>query len=275
MGIEIMKKNIVTICIMMMCSICLVPLTGIVYSQQAGYTIVEYEGMDIPMIDGTYSAGYEWTDSEERQLDGNLNAVFRIKNDRELITSAIINHYILIEFFDDTTNDAGDYVQLCLAVSGSVGGTPTGGTTPQTDCLRFDYNGNTASGFTFYRGDGSTWVEGSADLGSEIVIASSFGASPSSATPHLIVEVLIQAAAFDIDPEIWLRVAVYDASNSGAGVQAWPTSSVDVPNEWGLVNTLDEVIPEFASWMILPMVVMASLAIIIVRKRLTKSETRT
>ena len=271
-----MKKNkLTTFCILMLCSLCLVLIAGTVSAQQAGYQITQYEAMDDPITDGTWSAGYEWSDAEERQLDGSLNAIFRIKNNRELITSAIIDHFILIEVLDDTTNDAGDYIQICLAASADVGGVPTGGTTPQTDCLRFDFVGNQASGFTFYRGDGSAWVENSAGWGSEVLIASSFGTSPNSATPHLIVEVKIAAEAFDIDPELWLRVAAYDESNSGAGVQAWPTGSVDVPNDWGLVVTLNDYIPEFASWMILPMLVTASLAIIIVRRRLTKSSTQT
>jgi len=260
---------------MMLCSLCLVSITATVSAQQTGYMVQEYRAMDELIVDGAWPAAYEWTDAEEKQLDGDLNAIFRIKNTFELIGGAIINHYILIEILDDTTNDAGDYIQICLAAANEVGGTPTGGTTPQTDCLRFDFVGHQASGFTFYRGDGSAWVENSASWGSDILIADSFGTSPNSATPHLIVEVKISAAAFDIDPELWLRVAAYDESNSGAGVQAWPTGSVDVPNDWGLVVSLNEVIPEFASWMILPMLVTASLAIIIIRKRLTKSGTQT
>ncbi len=259
----------------MLCSLCSVLITATVSAQQAGYMVQEYRAMDEPIVDGIWSADYEWSDAEEKQLDGDLNSIFRIKNTFELIAGAIINHYILIEILDDTTNDAGDYIQICLAAADNVGGTPTGGTTPQTDCLRFDFVGHQASGFTFYQGDGSAWVENSASWGSDILIADSFGTSPNSATPHLIVEVKISAAAFDLDSELWLRVAAYDESNSGAGVQAWPTGSVDVPNDWGLVVSLNQVIPEFASWMILPMLVTASLAIIVVRKRLTKSSIQT
>ena len=38
-------------------------------------------------------------------------------------------------------------------------------------------------------------------------------------------------------PPTGLRVAVYDASNSAAGVQDWaPGSDVNVPDEWGLIS---------------------------------------
>ena len=260
---------------MIVLSLCLVSITGIVTGQKAGYKVENYEGYETT-IDGTWTSPSEWADAEERPLDGELDATFRLKYLSQPQGNEIVYHYFLIEFFDDSTNDAEDYLQICLAAADQPDGVPTGGTTPQTDSTRFDYVGHDDAGFTFYRGDGSAWVETSGyKWGIDVQIADSFGPSPLSSTPHLIVEVKISPEEFDINPEFWVRVAAYDESNAGAGVQAWPAGSVDVPDDWGLVDLLDETIPEFASWIILPLFVTATLAIIIGRKRLTKSGTLT
>ena len=245
------------------------------HSSTRGYIVQDYQAIDVPTVDGSWTYSFEWTDAEERQLDGSLNAIFRLKQNPIFLGTDIDQQYFLIEFLDDTTNDPGDYIQICYAAT-SGPGVPTGGTTPQTDSLRWDFVGHDVAGFTFYRGDGSAWVESSGySWGTVILIADSFGTSPLSDTPHLIVEVMISHPVYNVSPEFWIRVAAYDESNAGAGVQAWPTGSVDAPNDWGLMVVLNEPIPEFASWMILPMLVTASLAIIIVRRRLTKSRTRT
>ncbi|MCJ7623410.1 MAG: hypothetical protein MUO76_07890 [Anaerolineaceae bacterium] len=273
---KINKIKATTFCIMMVCSLFLASITGIVIAQQGGYEVISYEGETEPIVDGTWTTSFEWSDAEERQLDGDLDATFRLKYVIQPQGDEIVYHNFLVEFFDDTTNDAGDYLQICLAAADELDGIPTGGTTPQTDSTRFDFVGHDVAGFTFYRGDGSAWVENSGYIwGIDVQIADSFGTSPLSDTPHLIVEVKIAPQVFDINPEFWIRVAAYDESNAGAGVQAWPTGSVDVPDDWGSVELLNETIPEFPSWIILPMFVMATLAIIIGRKRLTKSGTLT
>ena len=86
---------------------------------------------------------------------------------------------------------------------------------------------------------------------------------------------MIAHTIYNINPELWIRVATFDESNAGAGVQAWPSGSVDVPDDWGLTIVTGEPIPEFPAWIILPLFVTATLAIIIGRKRLTKSGTLT
>lgn len=270
-----MKKLLVTtLCLVVLASLGLASITGIVLAQQAGYEIEDFEVTTEPTIDGTWGSPYEWADAAEAQLSGDLDATFRLKHNNELITGDIIYYYFLIEFFDDTTDDADDYLQLCFAAADEMDGTPMGGTTPQTDCLRFDFVGHDSAGFTVYRGDGSTWVEETGySWTTDVLIVNSFGTSPLSDTAHLIVEARVAAVAFDINPEYWFRVAVYDDSNAGDGVQAWPPSSRDVPNEWGLVELVDEVIPEFSAWIIVPMFATATLTVIIYRKRLTKSGT--
>lgn len=251
----------------------LASIAGIVAAQQSGYTINEYEAIGEPTIDGAFTTGSEWFDAQERQLDGDLDAIFRIKYNTELITGDIIYHFFLIEVFSDNTNDAGDYVQICFAAPSQEGGVPTGGTAPQTDCKRFDFEGPDQSGLTYYRGDGSAWVEtGGYSWGPDIEIAESFSTSASRGTSHWIVEGKIAAEEFDIWPDMWIRVAAYDDGNAAAGVQAWPDSSVDVPNDWGAVSFVNETIPEFSSWIILPLFVIATLAIIVARKRIQKTE---
>ena len=108
-----------------------------------------------------------------------------------------------------------------------------------------DFVGHDSAGFTFYVGDGSAWVESTAyTWETNIYIVDSFGTSPLSDTPHWVAEVMIEHISFGIQPEFWIRVAAYDASNADAGVQAWPDSSADVPDDWGLMNALQVPIPE-------------------------------
>jgi hypothetical protein len=244
-----------------------------VVAQQAGYKIVEYEAIGPPMIDGTFTVGEEWYDAQARQLDGDLDAEFRIKYNSELITGDIIYHYFLIEVVSDTTNDPGDYARICFAAANEEGGTPMGGTAPQTDCTRFDWVGPGESGLTFYRGDGTAWVESTEyTWGIDVQIAESYSASPSSSTPHWIIEGKIEAEKFKLYPDMWIRVATYDDSNAAAGEQSWPAGHVDVPNDWGEVTFESGTIPEFSSWIILPMLVTAALVILVARKRLQKTK---
>lgn len=264
-----------TLGLVILTGILLISMTGLALAQQAGYEIEDFRVTTEPTIDGTWGNQYEWSDASEAQLAGDLNATFRVKHDNELITGDIIYFYFLIEVLDDTTDDAEDYLQICIATPAEEGGDPMGGTTPQTDCLRFDFVGHDQSGFTLYRGDGSTWVEDTSySWSTDVLIVDSFATSPLSDTAHLIIEARIAAAAFSIYPDYWVRVAVYDDSNAGDGVQAWPDSSRDSPDEWGLAVVLNEVIPEFPAWVIMPVFLTATLSVIFLRKRLTKSGTQ-
>jgi len=265
----------VTISIIMVCSLCLASITGTVIAQKSGYAVENYHLLNDVTLDGTWTTPIEWADAEERQIDGDLNAIFRVKKIVEAVTAppAPVTQYILIEFFDDTTNDAGDYLQICLAATFSVGTDLIGGTSPQDDCFKWDYVGHTETGLSSYSGDGAAWI---ASTYGSIQIKDTLGTSPLSDTPHWIVEVRILGFdGYGQGSPRWIRIAAYDESNAGAGVQAWPAGSADVPDDWGQLEMIPEFIPEFASWMILPMVAMASFAIIIVRKRLTKNGTPT
>jgi len=45
-----------------------------------------------------------------------------------------------------------------------------------------------------------------------------------------------------------MRVAIYDAHDDGFGLQAWPPTSADIPNDWGLIGIGAEWIPEGLSF---------------------------
>ena len=79
-GVLIMNRNkVTTFCILMLCSLCLVSITRMVIAQQGGYILQDYQAIDVPTVDGSWTYSFEWTDAEERQLDGSLNAIFRLK----------------------------------------------------------------------------------------------------------------------------------------------------------------------------------------------------
>lgn len=259
----------------MLAGLCFASLSGLVSGQKTGYVIQDFELVTEPTIDGTWTTTDEWTDAAEAQLDGDIDAIFRIKHSTEAGTGNILYYYILVEVLDDSTNDPGDLTQICIVGADEVGGTPDGAYLPQTNCIRFDYDGNDAGGFTCYRGNGATWsTQTGYTWSTDVFMVNSFDTSPSSDTTHRIAELKISAEAFDINPEYWLRVAVFDESNPVEGVPSWPYGSRDNTNDWGKVEVSAEAIPEFPAWILLPMFATATLAVTFWRKRLTTSETK-
>ena len=263
-----MKRVVlVAFCIIALCSLGLVMKTGTVRAYKAGYEVNDFVAIRTCTVDGNWTTPDEWTDAAEKQLDGSLNAIFRLKYVSDGFT--YVNQYYLIEFFDDTTNDTDDYWQICYD------GGSDGGSAPGTDCLRMDFVGHNTTGFTFYKGDGSAWATSSDySWGTNIFIVDTFGSSPLSDTPHWIVEIFIEHFYFAIAADQWIRVAAYDASNSDAGVQAWPDSSVNVPDDWGVSYSMMEPIPEALT--IGVMVLLSSVSVLIgshyFRKRSRKRE---
>ncbi len=258
------------LCIIAFCCLGLAMKTGPVRAYQEGYDVNDYMAQTIPVMDGTWTTPDEWTDAVEKQLDGSLNATFRLKYNSSY--PAFVNQYYLIEFFDDTTNDTGDYWQICYASAAELGGTPIGGTTPQTDCDRLDFVGHNATGLTIYIGTGTVWVETTDyTTPTDIEWANTISASPLDSNPHWIAEIKIEHVHFTIQPEFWIRLAAYDESNAGAGVQAWPAGSVDVPDDWGLMNAVQDVIPEGLS--IGVVVLLTSVAVLIASRARKRSRT--
>jgi hypothetical protein len=260
-----MKKIGVTFCIIALLSLGLLANAGIVAAAKEGYEFNHYTAMIEPTIDGKWTTPDEWTDVDmEHQMDGDLNVVFRTN---WLFSSGQgysgYPVFWLIEFYDDNTEDAGDYWQICYD------GKATDGSAPDGDDVRIDFVGHEQSGLTVYRGDGSGWVV-TTELtwGESIEIVDSISDSPTNSTPHYIVEIVVDHQLIDSGPDQCARVAAYDESHGEAGVQAWPDSSPDVPDEWGQTYSLVESIPEGLTFAV--MVFLSSVSLLVGQQYLQK-----
>jgi hypothetical protein len=148
----------------------------------------------------------------------------------------VITNFI-IEFLTDNTNDTGDYWQMC------VDSDLDGGTAPQPNDFKIEVVGH--GDVVVYEGDGSDWVAVTPSAGA-ITFAESISESPTSSTSHWIAEfTFVKTALVPNMGEYWaFRLAVFDESNSGAGVQAWPPTDPDVPDGYGYQDYSSEPIPE-------------------------------
>jgi hypothetical protein len=248
-----MKRAIlVALCIIVLCSLSPLALVNASYS---GYATTNYSAITSPIEDGAWTTSDEWVDAA---VPPNLPTTFQWR-EKWTQPSDIIEHF-LIEFFTDNTNDTGDYYQIC------IDNTANGGSAPQTDDIRIDWVGHSFSGLHLYKGNGTGWAPyTSFAWGTDLFIAESLSSSPLNSTAHWIMELRMDRtkADFDVSQSTpayspWIRVAVYDANNSAAGVQAWPPTSRDVPNDWGLETGTIENIPE--SLTIAVVVVLSSVA---------------
>jgi hypothetical protein len=238
---------------LMLCSLLLLITVGTTQGTEPGYTRTEYPTIVEPTIDGTWTSPDEWTDGEQTNISENVT--FRSTYTQVQIIFTTV-HFV-IEILNDNTNDTGDYWQIC------IDGLLDGGTSPQGDDFRIDVVGHT--NLTVYRGSLGGWTEITPEAG-ELIFAESISASPTSSTPHWIAEFSIDTYNGVI---VWiggiegvgLRVAVYDESNSAAGVQAWPPTARDVPEGWGLESVSEEEIPEGLSFG--AVVVLSSVAVIV------------
>jgi len=250
-----MKQSVlVALSIIVLCGLILP--TAIVNAYYSGYETTNFQAIETPVEDGTWTADNEWVDA---MTPPNLPANFHWRQ-KWTYPSNIIEHF-LIEIFDDNTNNAGDYFQLCVDCNGN------GGTAPQSDDIRIDWVGHNVDGLTVYQGNGSGWVEfTNFTWDVDIYIAESVSSSPLNSNPHWIIELRMDRSKpeFDVSGSgyaPWIRLAVYDESNSAAGEQAWPPTSRDVPNDWGLETGTTEPIPESLTFVTLA--VLSSVAIVV------------
>lgn len=248
-----MKKSVlVAFSILVLCASSL-PI-ALVNAYYQDYSTINYLALEPPVEDGEWTTDDEWEDS---MVPPNLPASFHWRE--QWSWPGNIYEHFLIEFFTDDTDDAGDYFQLC------VDPLADGGSAPQTDDYRVDWVGHNQSGLTVYRGDGSGWVIFTDYTWPDhIEIVDSISSSPLDSNPHWIIELRMDRSKAEFDVvgsgyAPWIRLAVYDESNSSAGVQAWPPTSRDVPDDWGLEIGTTESIPE--SLTIITMVLLSSLAI--------------
>ena len=210
----------------MLCSLLLLITAGTTMAGNPDYSIIEYTGGITPAtVDGVWTTEDEWNDALTVPISDNVTFWYYAE-----IT--IYSCEFLVEIFNDDTNDTGDYWQFCFDDSNG------GGTAPASGDYRVDIVGHTD--VVIYTGDGESWVQTTntpSDIG--LTWANSISASPIDSTPHWILEFTFikTVALIPNAPPTGLRVAVYDASNSAAGVQDWaPSSDVNVPDEWGLIS---------------------------------------
>jgi hypothetical protein len=230
-------------------------------AQNLDYQAENYEASIIPTIDGVWTTPDEWSDAEEYKLVGSLSAFFRLKKVTDS-QGQLQTLYFLIEYFNDNTSDSSDYTALCFAVADTPGGVPEGGAELDENCIQFSYKPYVyADPFKYYRGAYGGWLQNyTYTWGTDILIVESFNASPLYDQQHLIVEYSISAPAFGINPDFWLRVAAYDATNNWPGSQIWPSyANFNVPDQWGVVVMHSESIPEISSLTVITLFLVAPL----------------
>jgi hypothetical protein len=223
-----MKRAILAIFIIVsVCSLC---FAGTVNALNPGYTTWNFQGT-APTIDGAVGAG-EWTDSYHDRLYSGWTMTTSTISIKWNMESGIYETW-LIEVLSDTTNDAGDYFQICHD------GDTLGGTAPQTEDVLINYTAHSTS--KAFRGTGTAWAPDAAiAFPDNVQIASSIAASPASATPHWIIEMKFAKDGSTIPGmgiSTCIRIAVYDAT-TGQTLMWPPMSSADVPDGWGL-NSAD------------------------------------
>ncbi len=238
----------------------------LVNAATAGYEITNFLATNDAVEDGKWTTANEWTDAATAT---NNPAAFLFR-EKWTYPSNIVEH-VLIEFYLDNTNDTGDYFELCFDP------TANGGTAPQTDDIRIYYEGHRRSGLTLYKGTGSGWAVWTGyTYGTDLKIAETLTDSPTNSTPHFVLELMMDRNKAEFDTTSagyapWVRVAVYDASNSAAGAIAWPPTARDAPSGWGLETGLYQTIPEFPSHIVGATILLISVAVaataLIMRKK--------
>jgi hypothetical protein len=246
---------------------------GTAKAAKAGFAADAYTLTNAVTIDGKWTTSSEWSDAATYPLAGGLNGIYRLKWwISEDYTSAY--HYYTVEIVGDTTSDPTDSVVVCYEAATELFGNPIGGTTPQTDCWKFEVNGTGATAkTTIYRGTGTTWAVYTGWTTANFNGAVTVNTSQLSATPHKIIEFKMDTNSLSLYPTMWVLVAAYDASNSASGMQVWPTgSSVNSPNDYGLLNLLFEPIPEGIS--ISAMVILSAATVAVGARFLRKPKLR-
>jgi hypothetical protein len=223
---NIMKKTLATLLL------CILPLllVGIANGGNPAYSMIEYQWIDGATIDGAWTTADEWNDGPPMAMSN--NAMFTYNMDFTLYTIQWV-----VEFFGDTTNDAADYVRICIDPDNG------GGSFPQADDRRITIYGD---GTIQVVEGGPTW---SGDLGQgELVFAQSISASTWESTPHKILELSDPDKQTGIivtpAPPVGMHVEAYDATTQT--LATWPPDSVqDVPEGFGIISDFSQdPIPE-------------------------------
>jgi hypothetical protein len=243
-------------------SVCLLTFAGTVNAVKEGYSHTCYSQTTAIVVDGKWTTDAEWTDALSTSFG--TDASFRTKWLLQMDPEFAVFQSILVESADGT-NDAGDYLEICF--DGSADMIYDGGTAPQENDwkLRIDGHGTPA----WYKGTGTGWATSASTAPDTVKINSTLTASPTRASPHYVYEIYFSKQAVGIPAQFAMRVAVNDAHDGGSGLQAWPPTSANIPNEWGDIPYSSDPIPEGLS--VVVVIALSSVAVIagsvLLRKR--------
>jgi len=165
-----MKKGLFAVfSSLMLCSLLVMLAAGTVMAGNPDYSIMEYGAIGTTTVDGHWSEPLEWYDGPELEMDG--GSALCVYN----IDFGNYGMQWCVEFFDDDTDDEGDYWQICIDDSN------TGGSTPQSGDYKIEIVGHTE--LKMYEGNGEGWTEITPQDG-EITWANMLDGSPRNTTPH-------------------------------------------------------------------------------------------
>jgi len=238
--------------ILMLCSLLLITTVGTVMAGSSGYTMIERPCAETATIDGTWTTDDEWTDVEMIDMSGTATGQFGYV----VQDFSVMGLEWVVEFFDDDTDDEGDYWKICFDDQNS------GGSAPDSGDFMFEIVGHTT--LTVYQGDGSGWTE--VDPEGEVVWSDSIDSSPLNSEPHWILEVYETSKTAGVvviptSPPTGMNIIAYDASTDT--IAAWaPDSSADDPDSWGLIETFEmSPIPEGLSLAVMVFLTSVSLVV--------------
>ena len=116
--LSVMKR---ALSVLMLCSLLLLTTIGTISAGNEAYTIVEYWTQVAPTFDGVWTSPDEWTDCQHVNITD--VGMFAYKAD----INGGFGSQFLVEFFNDTTDDAEDYWQICVDPSNGGGSAPQSG----------------------------------------------------------------------------------------------------------------------------------------------------
>lgn len=221
------KRIIVCSLIVFLALVAITPNKGVILQNvkagNAAYSMTEYQCTALSTIDGAWTTAGEWNDGPRITMSDNASFTYKVD-----MTSFSMQW--LIEDFADSTNNTGDYWQICLDQQNS------GGATPQSGDFKIEIQGHTT--LKLYQGNGTGWTEVSPQAG-ELTWANTISSSPWDSSPHWILELSdsskIAGTLQTPQPPNGMRVAAYDAATGELASWA-PNSSADVPSQWGVIS---------------------------------------
>jgi hypothetical protein len=242
-----MKKIVsVAFSVLMLCSLLLL---GIASAGNPAYSMTCYTNSVFVTINGQWATD-EWIQGQPVNMSNNARFTHATR-------TTGFNMDFMIEVFGDNTDDAGDLWQICIDSDNS------GGAAPDTDDYMIEIQGHTT--LNAYKGNGTGWDPITPDF-QELQWADSITATPWNASAHWMLELRDsdkeQGQIKFGDPPNGLRVAAYDASTNTTSSWA-PDSDADVPDEWGVITSIDPdpYIPEGFS--IVFVVLLSSVAVVV------------